>query len=414
MKNKHIALQLSMVLLLGACGGGTESSSNNDDSETTPPVIEPETELNLPSEHFNYANIALPTHYTENNFPAQSQFQHAAIEFDNTPVDNPITDAGATLGRVLFYDKKLSANGTTACASCHLAEHGFSDPKVLSQGFNGELTRRHSMSIVNARFYFSGSFFWDERAATLEEQVLMPFQDPVEMGLILAELEEIVANQAYYPALFNDAFGDQSISSDRISKALAQFIRSMVSTTAKYDLARAEVQSPRLDFPGFSAQENLGKDLFLLPRELENGDSANCAGCHVSEAFVGPIPNGPVGTTTSTVNGLDAESSDDLGIAETTGTANDNGKFKAPSLRNIAIRPPYMHDGRFTNLDEVIEHYSSGIQLHPNLRAPLLGSDGQAVKFNFSEDEKQALIAFLNTLSDHDMLADEKYSDPFN
>ncbi|MEE1674369.1 cytochrome c peroxidase [Agarivorans aestuarii] len=413
--NKQFAIQLGLVLLLSACGGGSdETSSSGDIPEIDLPITEPETELNLPEEHFNYANIALPTHYTENNFPAQSQFQHAAIELDNTPVDNPITDAGATLGRVLFYDKKLSANGTTACASCHLAEHGFSDPRVQSIGFDGELTRRHSMSIVNARFYFSGAFFWDERAATLEDQVLMPFQDPVEMGLILAELEEIVSNQTYYPALFNDAFGDESISSDRIAKALAQFIRSMVSTTAKYDIARSEVLSPRPDFPGFTAQENLGKDLFLLPRENENGDQANCAGCHVSEAFVGPIPNGPVVRTTATVNGLDALSTDDLGISETTGNANDTGKFKAPSLRNIAIRPPYMHDGRFASLEEVIEHYSSGIQLHQNLQAPLLDSNGQAFQFNFNEEEKQALIAFLNTLTDHDMLADEKYSDPFN
>jgi cytochrome c peroxidase len=397
----QISFVISLMVLVGAC------------TEIDVGEVDPFAELNLPEEAFNYANIPLPSHYTSNGFTQQFQFQHAATDFDNTPTNNPTTDEGSTLGRVLFYDKKLSGNGTVACASCHKAEHGFSDPDVFSVGFEGGLTGRHSMGLVNARFYFSGKFFWDERAATLEDQVLMPFQDPVEMGLTLQELEQIVSEQSYYPPLFEAAFGDNTISNERISRALAQFIRSMVSTTSKYDMARSEVQSPIVDFPSFTAQENMGKDLFYLPITLTNGDRVNCAGCHVSEAFVGPIPNGPMGTTTSTNNGLDATSSDDLGIFETTNNPNDIGKFKAPSLRNIGIRPPYMHDGRFATLEEVIEHYNSGIQNHVTLSAPLRGSDGNPIQLNLTQAQKDALVAFLNTLTDYEMLSDEKYSDPF-
>ncbi|CAM1372952.1 cytochrome-c peroxidase [Tenacibaculum xiamenense] len=405
MKRIVVSILITLSLFITGC---------SKDSDTYTPVEQdPLEELNLPDEYFNYANMPLPEHYTNNAFSPQSPFQHAATEFDNTPSNNPITNEGATLGRVLFYDKKLSANGTIACASCHKQEFGFSDPDVLSEGFDGGRTRRHSMGLTNARFYYSGKFFWDERAATLEDQVLMPFQDEVEMGLTLQQLEEIVGSQSYYPQLFEAAFGDDVITNDRISKALSQFIRSMVSTTSKYDIARSEVQSPTDNFPGFTQQENQGKTLFYLPLETSSGDRVNCSGCHVSEAFVGPIPNGPLGTTTSVTNGLDAVSTDDLGINETTNNANDIGKFKAPSLRNIAIRPPYMHDGRFATLQEVIEFYNSGIQKHMNLRPPLLGSDDNPVRLNLTQAQKDALVAFLETLTDYEMLSDEKYSDPF-
>ncbi len=388
-------------------------SCSSDDSADSGTPVDPLEGLNLPATPFNYSDISLPAHYTTNAFPPQAQFQHAAIELDNTPSDNPITDEGATLGRVLFYDKKLSANGTISCASCHQAAHGFSDPEVKSIGFAGGHTRRHSMGLVNARYYASGKFFWDERAATLEDQVLMPFQDEVEMGLSLQELVQIIENQAYYPVLFEEAFGDASISSERVARALAQFVRSMISTSAPYDMARSQVPNPMVDFPAFTDEENEGKNLFYQPIPASNGGTFHCAGCHISEAFVGPIPNGPMATTTATNNGLDAVSTDDLGIFETTQNPNDVGKFKAPSLRNIAIRPPYMHDGRFATLGEVLDHYSTGIQDHVNLANPLRGDDGNPIQINLSQAQKDALIAFLQTLTDTEMLTDEKYSDPF-
>ena len=404
---------LVCCLLLIACGGGTDATSdesgNGSENDNSPNNDAPL----LPSTLLDYESISLPTHYTTNAFSGQARFQRAASQLDNTPVNNPITNAGATLGRVLFYDRKLSANGTIACASCHDASHGFSDPNVFSFGFDGGTTRRHSMGLVNARFYASGKFFWDERADTLEDQVLMPFQDQVEMGLSLQELENIVAAQSYYPALFTDAFGDSTVSSDRIALALAQFVRSMVSTTAPYDIARAGVNTPEEDFPGFTAQQNLGKRLFYLPVQLTNGQSASCASCHISEAFVGVDQPGPGGSSSATVNGLDAVSDDDQGVFESTGNTADLGKFKVPSLRNIAIRPPYMHDGRLETLADVIDHYSGGIQNHPNLR-PTFRGENEAAQFIFTPEEKAALIAFLETLSDTTMLNDEKFSDPFS
>ncbi|WOI23986.1 cytochrome-c peroxidase [Nonlabens ulvanivorans] len=405
MKNAFL-VSLIIIVLCSSCDSNDDGYSPVQDDVLAG--------LNLPDDYYNYANITLPNYYTTSEFPSQFQFR-AVTAYDNTPADNQITDAGATLGRVLFYDQKLSANGSVSCASCHQAEHGFSDPNIQSIGFDGDLTRRHSMGLVNARFYAGGQFFWDERAATLEEQVLMPFQDDVEMGLTLTQLVQIVNDQSYYPTLFNDAFGDESITSDRISKALAQFVRSMVSTTSKYDQARSEVSSPIVSFPGFTAQENQGKQLFYAPRQLTNGVMGNCVGCHQTEAFVGPFPvtNIPL-STFATSNGLDTTSTIDLGVNEATGNPNDIGKFKVPSLKNIAIRSPYMHDGRFTSLEEVVNHYSNGIQNHSSLISPLVNSSGQVGQFNFTQAEKEALVAFLKTLTDDQMINDVKYSNPFD
>ncbi len=404
MKRYSVFFIILAIIFIMAC----THNEQDDAIAGLPPTI-----LNLPDQHYNYDNIALPDHYVNDEFPDQFQFP-APTEYDNTPASNPITNAGATLGRVLFYDKQLSANGTIACASCHQAEHGFSDSNILSEGFEGGLTRRHSMSLVNARYYADGRFFWDERAASLEDQVLMPFQDDVEMGLTLEELVEIVNSQMYYPSLFEDAFGDDLITTERIAKAIAQFIRSMVSTTSKYDQARSQVQSPLVDFPDFSDQENAGKRLFYMPRVLSNGVNGNCVGCHQTELMIGPLPSfaGPL-TSFATTNGLDATSVTDLGVFESTNNENDIGKFKVPSLRNIGVRPPYMHDGRFASLEEVVEHYSSGIQNHQSLINPLVNDEGEVGQFNFTDEEKTALVAFLHTLTDIQMLSDKKYSNPF-
>ena len=367
-------------------------------------------ELNLPEIPFDYESIDFPDHYLNNPLPENPyRFQFAAIESDNTPDSNPTTNEGALLGRILFYEKKLSKNGTIACASCHTQETGFSDKEVLSIGFDGGLTRRHSMTLTNARFYDTGKFFWDERAETLEDQVLMPFQDQVEMGLTLDTLLQIVSNQSYAAPLFEDAFGDETITADRISKALAQFVRSLVSINAKYDEGRQLVSSPLDEFPNFTEEENMGKALFYAPNIA---GAPSCHSCHSSEAFLSPLL-APNGTTIGSINGLDAVSTDDLGIFETTGINNHRGKFKVPSLRNVAIRAPYMHDGRFSNLEEVIEHYSTGMQNHPRTLPFMQDSDGNVIKYNFTDQEKSALIAFLNTLTDEQFINDEKFSNPF-
>jgi cytochrome c peroxidase len=378
-----------------------QDDTSNEGTMANDTVSSSERNLTLPTSSFNYANITLPEHFLVNNYPDSMPFQKAVMEYDNTPASNPITDAGATLGRVLFYDTKLSANDTVSCGSCHIQSFAFSDPDRLSRGFDGGHTRRRSIGLTNGRFYESGKFFWDERAATLEEQVLMPIQDPIEMGMDLTTLVGLLSVQDYYSDLFTNAFGDEEVTSERISLALSQFVRSIISTTAPYDTGRALVDSPLDDFPNFSDRENQGKRIFNTP----GNDLPSCAACHQSEAFVGANP--------ATNNGLDRRSNEDLGVAESTALQTDEGKFKTPSLRNVALRPPFMHDGRFRDLDDVIDFYSRDIEDHDNLNAFLIDDRGQPVRYRFNQDEQRALEAFLHTLTDEVLINDEKYSDPF-
>lgn len=363
--------------------------------------INGEQKISLPEIPFNYANPIIPAHLSTNVLLGPGQ--NAAVQNDNTPAYNPTTDEGATLGRVLFYDKALSANQRISCASCHKQHLGFSDDRVLSLGFDGGTTRRHSMALANARWNDRGRFFWDERAETLEDQVLMPFQDPVEMGMTLDQVVTSVKNQNFYAPLFEAAFGTEEINADLIARALAQFVRSMVSVSSRYDLERPSVATPNIDFPNFTASENNGKRLFLLPKQL---GGAGCIGCHSTEAFINP-DNGP------TNNGLDAVSTDDLGVFEAIPNPAFLGSFRVPSLKNIAVRPPYMHDGRFATLEEVIEHYNSGVQNHPNLSPALRDPNGQPQRLNLTNQEKTDLVNFLKTLTDEALLDDPKYADPF-
>lgn len=365
----------------------------------------------LPDLPSDYADLALPEHYLENQIPDPSPFQSAAIDNDSTPADNPTTDDGATLGRVLFYDIKLSANGTVACASCHVQANGFGDTRRLSLGFEGGSTRRHSMGLTNAVFNQSGKYFWDERAASLEEQVLMPFQDATEMGLTLEQLVSIVSTQDYYPPLFANAFGDATIDADRIARALAQFVRSLVSVNSRYDQGRATVDSPLAPFPNFSNQENLGKNIFFGV----NRPGPSCIDCHVTEAFISPGLLTPHASTTTgaTNNGLDRVSTDDLGIAETTGNVSDTGRFRVPSLRNIAVRAPFMHDGRFDTLAEVMVFFDRDIQPHAQLAQLLRTPNGQVARIRMNNNERAAVVAFLETLTDPTLLTDLKFSNPF-
>lgn len=347
--------------------------------------------LNLPATSFNYANIALPAYLNSPNILGQI----------NTPPNNPITNDGATLGRVLFYDKSLSINNSISCASCHKQVNAFSDNVKLSSGFNGGLTGRNSMSLINAKYYPNGSFFWDQRAATLEIQALMPIQDHVEMGMTLVQLETKLRALAYYPPLFTKAFGDNSITSDRIARALSQFVRAIISYQSKYDAGRQSFPAmpappPNAIFPNFTPQENRGKELFLLP---QNG----CAACHGSETFTAPLEKN---------NGLDLVTIDRGFGAVTNNTAND-ALFKVTSLRNVELTAPYMHDGRFNTLEEVIEHYSTGVKNHPNLSPQMRLPNGMPRNLNLGPADKAALVAFLKTLTDVNVTSDVKYSNPF-
>jgi cytochrome c peroxidase len=353
--------------------------------------------LRLPETPYNYANIELPAHFKSRN----------VRDLDNTPRDNAITDAGATLGRVLFYDTRLSANGTIACASCHHQKHAFSDPGAKgSKGYEGKVTDRNAMPLVESRYYSRGRFFWDERARTLEEQVLMPIQSKVEMGQELPKLLEVITHTPEYPELYRKAFGDSKVTQDRTAKALAQFVRSLISYQSKYDEGIAQVRSRNEDFPNFTREENRGKAIFMQ----------RCANCH--------MPGGQDAIFSSQNpqnNGLDADVKvADLGVADVTLDRNRAGQFKSPSLRNVEFTGPYMHDGRFAKLEDVIEHYSTGIKSHPNLDGRLRNATGPGRDrdrdtrgFQFSTQEKASLLAFLKTLSDKKFITDPKFSDPF-
>jgi cytochrome c peroxidase len=329
---------------------------------------------NLPVVDFDYYGYAvtnLPMHFQE----------PVLVDADNTPVDNPITNAGATLGRVLFYDKQMSHDYSVACASCHQQASGFGDPQRFSQGVNGQ-TGRHSMALSNAKFYESGKAFWDERADSLEDQALMPIQDPVEMNLDLATLTTRLENTPYYAQLFEDAFGTSEVNSDRIAKAIAQFERSMVSYQSAYDQIFDASGVANLEL--LDTEQRRGFEVFHSSEGL-------CATCHVSAAQI-------------------ADQARNIGLDEIdTDPGSGDGKFKSPSLRNVEVRGRYMHDGRFSSLEEVIEFYSTGIHKNnPNLDPTFIGFEG-----NFPQEDKDALLTFLKMLTDWNFLTDEKFSDPF-
>ncbi len=347
--------------------------------------------ISLPATPFNYSNPSLPAYLLTPNINGQM----------NTPTSNPITDAGATLGRVLFYDKNLSLNKTISCASCHKQENSFADPVAFSAGFANGHTARNAMSLIDAKYYPDGKFFGDERANTLEIQTLGPIQNPVEMGLTLDTLVGRLNALSYYPSLFTKAFGDQYISSDRVSLALAQFVRAIVSYQSKYDVGRqsfaANQPIDKVNFPNFTADENRGKQIFFDPQ------LSSCAACHGTETFTAPGPKN---------NGLDLVYTDP-GVGGITGITAQNGDFKVPSLRNIELTAPYMHDGRFTTLEQVVEHYSTGIKANANLSQQLKTPNNTPRLLNLSTSDKAALVAFMKTLTDRSVTTDVKYSNPF-
>lgn len=343
----------------------------------------------LPSTPYNYAGVL-------DNMPAYyKSILIANPHFDNTPPDNPITNDGATLGRVLFYDKALSVNNITSCASCHHQDKAFTDGLAFSKGFNGATTRRSSMALANIRFFELKKMFWDGRAATLEEQVLKPITDHIEMGMpSLTELITKLNTKSYYPQLFQKAFGSTAITPDRISKALAQFVRSIVSFNSRFDQGQAN------NFANFTATELRG---------LQRVKTIACGECHNDIATQDPSRNPTFlfSNTNFVTNGLDLVYTDN-GVGDVTTNISDDGKFKITSLRNIEITGPYMHDGRFTNLGQVLTHYQQEVKNHPNL--PIQMTAGG---FGFPDSDKADMIAFLKTLTDHTLTTDVKYSDPF-
>ena len=335
----------------------------------------------LPTASYSYsdANAPLPAHFT---VPINGV---AVTDADNTPADNAITNAGATLGRVLFYDMRVSANDGLSCAGCHSPFIGFTDRLQLSVGFNGGITGRHSPAIVNARFYKRGKFFWDERAPTLEAQVLRPIQDATEMGMTLDNLVTKLSVTAYYPPLFAAAFGSSVITSDRIARALAQYVRSLVSGGSRYDKAYSANGASNFAST-LTAQESQGEALFR---------TTGCASCHITVAQISDSIHNI---------GLDLVSAD---------TGAGRGAFKTPSLRNVAIRPRFMHDGRFASLEDVVDFFDSGVQANANLDTRMRAADGTPKRLSLTSSQKSALVAFLNTLTDSTFLSAPRFANPF-
>lgn len=327
------------------------------------------------------------------------------IQRDNTPPGNPITNLGATLGRVLFYDKRLSRDDTIACASCHQQEHAFSDLAAASAGVAGT-TGRHSMRLVNARFGEEARFFWDERAVSLEDQTTRPIQDHVEMGFSgadgdpgFSDLVSKLASIREYQALFAMVYGDPAIDEPRVQNAIAQFVRSIQSFDSRYDQGRAQVQRNNEDFPNFTAQENRGKQLFQsAPR---NG-GAGCAGCHRPPEF-----------------DIDPDSGNN-GVIGTLAGGTDLTVTRSPGLRDLvdpsgAPNGAFMHDASLGTLLDVINHYNSIPVENAGLDNRLRGGPGpQGAQLNLSEAQKGDLVAFLRTLTGSNIYTDARWSDPFD
>ena len=341
----------------------------------------------------NYASQNIPSYITK----------------DNT-ADNEITDKGATLGRVLFYDKKLSIDNTIACASCHKQDLAFGDSPAASIGVNGT-TGRHSMRLINTRFAEEQKFFWDKRAASLEKQSSQPIQDHIEMGYSgedgdpdLAALITKLSAEEYYSEFFEYVYGDAAITEERIQNALAQFIRSIQSFDSKFDQGRATASSDRVDFDNFTPDENAGKLLFLAPTKFSSdgvrtAGGANCGSCHRAPEFdIDPISrnNGTTGMI---------------------GGGTDLTVIRSPSLRDVVnqagrVNGLLMHNGRFGALQGVIAHYNNIPANNDNLDNRLRPGDNLQ-NLNLTATEKSQIIEFLMTLTGSDVYTNQKWSNPF-
>jgi cytochrome c peroxidase len=313
------------------------------------------------------------------------------------PPDNPMTVEGVKLGRHLFYEKRLSGNNTMSCASCHMQAFSFADPARVSTGIDGIQGSRNAMALVNLGW--DERFFWDGRAMSLEEQIFFPVRDPIEMHQSWPEAVAKLQADSAYRMLFHQAFGSTQIDSVRVSKAIAQFLRTMISANSKFDKWKRNEAVLTMD-------EQLGLEL----TRMEGGDptfggqwGADCFHCHPDAG--GRFTDGLIRN-----NGLDPQSAwTDLGLGGITGQPQDFAKFKTPTLRNVAVTGPYMHDGRFETLEEVIEHYNSGGHASPTIDPNMKFTQGG---LSLTPEKKAQLIAFLHTLTDHEFLSDERFADP--
>lgn len=382
MSFRRISLAFSIACAAAACSDATATVAPTADelAITAALNIDPRA---LP----NYAAQTLPAYY-------DAVLAREVIGLSA----NPITDAGATLGRVLFFDTQLSRTNTMSCASCHAQSLAFGDSSQFSVGYEGGLTGAHSMRLTNARFNASGRYFWDKRALTLEAQTTQPVQDSIEMGfdaehggitVLLARLQGL----SYYPPLFRLAFGTDVITEARVQLALAQYVRSILAINSRWDVGFAQVDAapgpPNLatPLPNLTPQEQRGQALFVAP---PNAGGAGCQGCHVAPTFSL--------AANSLSNGLDAGNS---------------VVFRAPSLKNVARSRRFMHDGRFTTLEQVVDFYDTGVQAGPATDPRLLAPGGVPRRLDLTAADKEALVAFLRTLNEQTVGTDVRFTNPF-
>jgi len=295
------------------------------------------------------------------------------------PEDNPMTFEGVELGRKLFNDPILSANNTLACINCHMPESSFSDPNQFSTGIDGFLGNRNSSALINLGW--SSSFNWDGSVTTLEEQAFEPVTNPIEMHNTWSNVENNLNSNSEYVQLFKQAFNIDYIDSTHVVMAIAQFERTLISNNSKFDkYSRGEEVFTKSELNGFA---------------IFNSEKGDCFHCHGTSLFTDNLFHN---------NGLDVEPFLDLGLGKITENTSDNGKFKTPTLRNIEVSAPYMHDGRFATLEKVIEHYDSGGHFSSTVD-PLMKKLG--VGLNLTNQEKSDLISFLKTLTDYDYITAE-------
>lgn len=393
MKVLKFLIAFFVVITLFSCNKSDENYQSIDSYPNVAAAFGTKIDLNNLA---NYANQTIPGYINKDN-----------------SFGNPITNKGATLGRVLFYDKNLSSNNTISCASCHQQANAFGDVLVASNGVNGT-TGRHTMRLINSRFANESKFFWDERASSLEVQTTMPIKNHVEMGYsgtngdqTINDLILKLSGIGYYKELFKFVYGSEEITENKIQLALGQFIRSIQSFDSKYDAGRALAANDGQPFSNFTQQENQGKNLFLTPPSFDatgnrTSGGLGCAGCHAAPEFdIDPNTknNGIIGTIGSNV----------IDVTNT----------RAPSLRDLvkidgSTNGPMMHTGVIGSLQAAIGHYGT-INIAPgntNLD-PRLMPGGFGQHLNLTAPEVNAVIAFLKTLSGTNVYVDSKWSNPF-
>jgi cytochrome c peroxidase len=318
------------------------------------------------------------------------------------PADNPLTNEGVALGRMLFYEKQLSSTGTMSCGSCHQQNKAFTDGLAKAVGVDGVANPRGTMSLANV--LWSSTLTWDGAFSTLETQALKPLENPIELHQPLTVGVGKLQNTTTYPPLFLAAFGTRTITNDLVLKALTQFERTLVSGNSRFDQYLANNRQ------GFTADEQAGLVLYTTHISPGSVRGAECFHCHtqplMSSNYKGEFFN----------NGLDLTFSDP-GRGGITKLAVDNGKFIAPTLRNITLTAPYMHDGRFQTLEEVLDHYSDHVKMaSPGLDNMLLTGINNlpfGTHMDLTATEKRQLLAFLKTLTDTEFVTDKRFSDPF-